>query len=311
MNSPSSSRFCFSNLVASSLCIALWAFTGCGSSDSNGGDGQPSGGAGGSVSAGSGGTGAGVAGADGGGSGGGGQGGEDLKIPTVTVTDTALVQLGTTEHTRGSVEITGPFRISKYPITVGQFRSFVESSPGAEPPLLAYGHCFSAYPLNCRSTEAYTYSENPDHQSTPVTCATDTQARAFCVHAGGTLATLGEWLYAARGEFVADYAWGNSDPTAGMHPRWDAGCGPLDNSVGQYPAGKSELGVEDALLTPAEFADAQPGSSTHGIGYQVIQGPLGDGVPGGKIGFVTPGGYDLDGEDWSIPAWSFRCVWRD
>ena len=101
-----------------------------------------------------------------------------------------------------------------------------------------------------------------DHDAHPINCVSAAEAQAYCVFRGGRLPSQHEWELAARGGRdyiggVADYPWGNDDPTcrlAVMRSRKGPGCGTGGTlPVGSRPAGTSPTGALDMAGNVAEI----------------------------------------------------------
>jgi serine/threonine-protein kinase len=122
-----------------------------------------------------------------------------------------------------------------------------------------YARCVQARrcaPLTDSANEANPDDPNlpnlPNSPNLPVTNVSWTDARAFCVYAGGRLPSEDEWEKAARGNNGQEYPWGNAldcehanwgnfqneGPCAGKNPGKPVG-------VGSYPQGASPYGVLD------------------------------------------------------------------
>jgi formylglycine-generating enzyme required for sulfatase activity len=149
------------------------------------------------------------------------------------------------------------FRITKHPITVGDYRACVSAGACTEP----RGKCDTNGALLDRPT----YSGAP--ADVPLTCATPAQAEAYCAWINGRLPTASEWLLAARGTAVHRYPWGDDPSTCTRHPLAEgifaekrACCAGADNCtiedlarVGTHPAGASAAGLEDVLFAGGEL----------------------------------------------------------
>ncbi len=85
-----------------------------------------------------------------------------------------------------------PFKIGRYPVTVGQCLTFVEDGPTPE-------------------REPKNWDEQQEHMNWPVVRVNWHQANAYCRWAGGRLPTKEEWERGARGTNGTKYPWGNED----------------------------------------------------------------------------------------------------
>ncbi|MCB1036614.1 MAG: SUMF1/EgtB/PvdO family nonheme iron enzyme, partial [Acidobacteria bacterium] len=136
-----------------------------------------------------------------------------------------------------------PFRIGRYPVTVGLFRRFVEARH--------VGYLDPRY----WDPKGWAWRENeelvaPDgwldqlrHPNRPVTGVSWYEADAYCRWRGGRLPTDAQWEYAARGEEGRKYPWGKAEPTD-SHACFDYRIG-YAPPVGVYPLGATPDGLHD------------------------------------------------------------------
>ncbi len=158
-------------------------------------------------------------------------------------------------HLRKSLEL-GSFRISKHPVTFGEYGACVNA-----------GGCDAAHGKACLAEfeQAAATKDNPGGPAASeniAACVRLQGARQYCAWVGGRLPTFEQWLLAARGPVPQRYPWGSGSATCQQHPR-GARTGGADcprhqsalATVGQHPAGASSLGVQDVLLTGGELLD--------------------------------------------------------
>ena len=130
-----------------------------------------------------------------------------------------------------------PFRMGKYPVTVGQYGAFVED--GNDP-----------------SREPENWEGQQEHQNWPVVNVTWHQAAAFCEWAGGRLPTEEEWERAARGPKCAKYPWGKADIDPSRANYGESRIG-HPTPVGLYPCGASAEGVHDMIGNVLEWTSSE------------------------------------------------------
>jgi sulfatase modifying factor 1 len=184
------------------------------------------------------------------------------------------------------------FRLDKYEVTVGRFRSFVTAGMGtqASPPVpgvgahakiagsgwdpawnasLATNTAALVAAVKCNSTYQ-TWTDTPAaNEHRPMNCITWYEAMAFCAWDGGYLPTEAEWNYAATGgDQQRAYPW--SSPASsltldGSHASYDdgtncvgdgaAGCAVTDLvAVGSKSAGDGRWGQSDLAGNVFEWA---------------------------------------------------------
>ena len=141
------------------------------------------------------------------------------------------------------------FRIAKTPVTVAQFRAFVEATDyitTAEKEGSAWGYDGKEWKnipgANWRLPRG-SGSDVRGKEKHPVTCVSWHDAMAFCQWAGVRLPSEQEWEKAARGTDGFLYPWGNEEPDA---QRCNFAMNISDTtSVERYPSGASPYGCLD------------------------------------------------------------------
>lgn len=152
--------------------------------------------------------------------------GPTIDVPRVTVGGDGVVELGAMSDVPDLVEtvhIAVPYEISKYPITVSEYRACVEAGACKVPDLTPQtSFACSLFDDTYFGDLPYDYTYELQNwtslREAPVSCMSPDLASDFCVWASGTLATAGEWMYAARGPKVQEYPWGSTPPTCEQNP---------------------------------------------------------------------------------------------
>ncbi len=140
------------------------------------------------------------------------------------------------------------FRISKYPITNGQFQAFVDDSEGYSDSRW-WQYSSSAQSWHERtSTPKESGFQGANHPKEKVSWY---EAMAFChwlsykTKLRITLPTEQQWQRAAQGDDFRNYPWGNSFDSTRCNT-WDSGNGQTTD-VDSYPDGISLYGVYDMV----------------------------------------------------------------
>ncbi len=239
-------------------------------------------------------------------------------MPTAIAVESGNVAIGFYDSKKRDTTRVSGFTITQSPVTVKEYRVCMVAGACKEP----------LDAQRCASKETTSILQGPtlgapDGDALPVTCVTAEQAAAYCSWVGGTLPTLPQWLFAARGAEVHRYPWGDSHPTCERHPavpgllatqlsccRNNPDCDLSSlGRVRTHPQGASSAGLQDVLLTPAELLRV---SENAGIG--ACEGTSGACMVRGSHAAITSvEGLAADSSNQAshmIPA-SFRCVFEE
>jgi len=151
------------------------------------------------------------------------------------------------------VDISEPYRIGKYPVTVQEYMRFIDDE-GYE----KEGHWGKGGFEEFRGKEPAGWDEQKQHPNRPVVGVSWYEASAYAAwraangESGCRLPTEAEWEYAARGKDGRKYPWGNEpEPDASIlnyAPEAKEGWSPNvgdPTPVGVYPAGATPDGICD------------------------------------------------------------------
>ena len=129
------------------------------------------------------------------------------------------------------------YRIARYPVTVAEYRGFVESRGYDEKTHWKEGGGWKQF------DQPGNWSEQLKHPNRPVTGVSWYEAMAFAAWSGCRLPTEAEWEFAARGPQARRYPWGNeAADTERLNCTGNIGCA---TPVGIYPQGETPEGISD------------------------------------------------------------------
>jgi Sulfatase-modifying factor enzyme 1 len=234
-------------------------------------------------------------------------------VPTKVSVRSARVTTGAAIGALRGEATLSPYSIAKTPITVRQYRQCVAAG-ACKPPTIKTGACVATHGSN----DGATYAITSGTEDRPVTCVSDLEAEAYCHWVGGRLPSVPEWTLAARGPAMRRYPWGDTRATCKQRAAIFNGaincCGLKCDSdeavrVGGHPAGDSELGVSDVLLTSAELMGADTSSTAPGCGPPA-SACIATGIQPGSIDFFLPGSAATNPTASRALVTSFRCAWE-
>jgi hypothetical protein len=158
------------------------------------------------------------------------------------------------------------FEIGRYPVTVAEFRRFVEDGGYQQERWWEVGRFGERSALD-------QWVEQTEHPNWPVTGVSWYAAKAYCAWAGVRLPSEAEWAWAARGKEGREYPWGREEPDAPRANYGETGPGHA-TPVGLYPAGATPEGIEDMAGNVLEWVE--------------------DAAEGGKLRVVRGGSWRVD-----------------
>lgn len=129
------------------------------------------------------------------------------------------------------------FRIGRYPVTVEEYRRFMEAD-GYENRAWWKGGGFA------ERNQPDEWEEQLLHPNRPVVSVTWYEAAAWCAWAGGRLPSEAEWERAARGADGRKYPWGNQAPDPERANYDETGIRHA-TPVGLFPRGMTPDGIHD------------------------------------------------------------------
>ena len=135
------------------------------------------------------------------------------------------------------------------------------------------------------------YFNDPNYNDYPVVEVTWSQADAYCKWAGRHLPTEAEWEYAARGNTINTYPWGNQPPDNTL-ANFNYQVGDT-SKVGSYAAGASPFGVLDMAGNVAQWVNDYFDPTYYSKG--INSNPPGPGARTNFFNRVVRGGSWQDG----------------
>ncbi|MCL4205483.1 MAG: SUMF1/EgtB/PvdO family nonheme iron enzyme [Pirellulaceae bacterium] len=136
------------------------------------------------------------------------------------------------------------YRIARYPVTVGQYREFIQDDGYQDARWWTAGG-FGQF------TEPQDWEQQQEFPSRPVVGVSWSEAAAFCQWVGCRLPTEAEWEHAARGTTGRKFPWG--DEPADEQRMNFAGKVGHPTPVGIYPLGNTLHGISDLAGNVCEW----------------------------------------------------------
>ena len=182
------------------------------------------------------------------------------------------------------------YRIGRYPVTVTEYRRFVEAEAYANEAFWKSGG-FGKW------QEPEGWADQLEYPNRPIVGVSWFEAAAYAQWAGGRLPTEAEWERAARGAEGRRYPWGNSDPDESLlNYAGNIGC---STPVGIYPQGATPEGILDMAGNVDEWCS--DGWDDKYYGKSPKRDPQGPSSGSSRV---------LRGGAWDRYPWSCRCSYR-
>jgi formylglycine-generating enzyme required for sulfatase activity len=147
-------------------------------------------------------------------------------------------------------------------------------------------------PQNVSSESRPSYFNNPEFNDYPVVNVTWESAKKYCEWAGRRLPTEAEWEYAARGNTINTYPWGEQKPDA-TYANFNYMQGDTTR-VGSFASGASPFGILDMAGNVNEWTNDFYGADFYASGS--TSNPTGPNARANFFKRVARGGSFVDAE---------------
>ena len=201
------------------------------------------------------------------------------------------------------------YRISPFPVTVGQYRRLIEDG-GYENEDFWQAGGYKQF------KEPDKWDEQIIYPTRPVVGVSWFEAMAYARWAGMELPTEAQWERAARGKSQTyhKYPWGDQPPDGKNANSWQSGLGHA-SPVGMFPDGCTDEGIVDMVGNVLEWCQdwKDVEYDQRSIFYEKSDGstdPLNEETGAlGKLGEISV--RVLRGGSWNYNySWNFRCADR-
>jgi hypothetical protein len=227
----------------------------------------------------------------------------DLRLKTPPDNDPGYVKIDAGTYRLGeekqAVSISGPFWLSKYPVTNSQYNQFMQDGGYARQELWSDEGWQWVKDERVADPDLW---RNPEFNAPnqPVVGVSWWEAEAFCRWAGGVLPTEQQWEAAARGPQGLVYPWGDEwedgicnsheaqlggTSAVGIFPRDDSPFGLRDmaGNVWEWCADSWEKGGSDRVVRGGSWHDGasycraarrsggEPSLRSHGLGFRLAR----------------------------------------
>jgi formylglycine-generating enzyme required for sulfatase activity len=184
------------------------------------------------------------------------------------------------------------FQIAKYPVTVFEYRKFVESGGYADKRFWKAGGLGD-------NDVPEKWEEQKEFPNRPVVGVCWFEASAYCAWKGVRLPTEAEWEFAARGKDGRKYPWGNK-PASALRLNFAESKIGKPSPVGLYPLGMTPEGIADMAGNVWEWTESlYDAKSEEYHAFRVLRG---------GSWFVGAGICRSAIRNWALPAYRLGDV---